>query len=109
MFPQIVHVETVVQLFRKTPDTHINLKINTNELDLTKAEAKATYQEIKDYILDKYCVNVSSLNIAQIKQKLGIIERNNYNISKNKDNKQPKCTKEKEEMIVDALKHFKMI
>ena len=59
--------------------------------------------------MEKYGVKVSSLNIAQTKQKLGIKERENFNISKNKDNKQPKCTKEKEEMIIDALEHFKMI
>ncbi len=109
IFPHTPHVETVVQLLRKTPSTHINVKIDTNELDLTKAEAKATYDEIKKYIFGKYGVNVSSLNIAQTKQKLGIKERENYNISKNKDNKQPKCTKDKEEMIIDALEYFMMI
>ncbi|MCM1309365.1 MAG: 23S rRNA (uracil(1939)-C(5))-methyltransferase RlmD, partial [Butyrivibrio sp.] len=56
MFGGTGHVETVVQLFRKTPDTYIDLKINTSELDLTSPEAKGTYQEIKDYILGKHDV-----------------------------------------------------
>lgn len=89
--------------------THINIEIHTDELDLTKAEAKRTYDDIKDYIREKYNTKVSSLNIAQVKEKLSIKERENYNFSKNKNNKQPNCTKEKEEMIIDALRHFKMI
>lgn len=89
-----IQFEMIVQFFRKTPDAHINIKLDTNELDLTKAEAKAIYQEIKDYMLDKYSIKVLSLNITQVKEKYGIIERDNYNISKNKDSKQPKYTKE---------------
>ncbi len=54
-------------------------------------------------------MTVSSLNIAQVKQKYGIIERENYNKAKSKDSGQPRCTKEKEEAIVEALKFFKMI
>lgn len=54
-------------------------------------------------------MTVSSLNIAQVKQRCGIIERENYNNAKSKDSRQPKCTKEKEEAIVVALKFFKMI
>lgn len=102
-------VETVVQLFRKTPDTYIDLKINTDELDLTASEAKATYREIKDYIFEKSGVKVSSLYIAQVKQKHGILERENYNKPKGKNAEQPQCPMEKEEMIEDALRHFKMI
>jgi len=103
------HVETVVQLFRKTPDTYIDLKINTDELDLTSPEAKATYQEIKDYILEKHDVKVSSLYIAQIKQKHEIIERDCYNKPKGEGTKQPQCPPEKELVIEEALRHFKMI
>ena len=54
-------------------------------------------------------LTVSSLNIAQVKQKCGIIERENYNKAKAKDSRQPRCTKEKEEAIIAALKFFKMI
>lgn len=63
-----VHVETVVQLVRKKPDTYIDITVDMDELDLTSYEAKATYDEIKNYIFDKHCVKVSSLYIAQVKQ-----------------------------------------
>lgn len=65
---QTSHVETVVQLVRKKPDTYIDVTIDMDYLDLTSSEAKATYDEIKDYIFDKLCVKVSSLYIAQVKQ-----------------------------------------
>ncbi len=103
------HVETVVQLVRKTPDAHVDLKIDMDELDLTAAEAKATYEKIKQYIVDKYDTKVTNLYIAQIKDNHGIIERENYNKAKSEDSKQPKCPPEKEKMIEDALKYFKMI
>lgn len=103
------HVETVVQLVRKTPDTHIDFEIDLDEFDLTSAESKATYQEIKDYVFDKFGLKVSSLYISQVKAKCGIIERENYNKPKSENTKQPKCPKEKEEAIMDALRHFKMI
>lgn len=77
------HVETVVKLVRKTPDAHVDLGINMDELDLTTSEAKATYQKIKDYIKKEYDMTVSSLYIAQVKQKYGIIERDCYNKPKN--------------------------
>lgn len=106
---QSSHVETVVQLFRKTPDAHIDLKIDMDELDLTASEAKATYQEIKDYILNKHGVKVSSLYIAQTKQKHGIIERDCYNKPKNEQKKALHCAPDKEKLIEEALRHFKMI
>lgn len=109
MFPGTVHVETVVQLVRKKPDTYIDITVDMNELDLTSSEAKATYDEIKDYIFDKHCVKVSSLYIAQIKQKHGIIERDCYNNSKKDNQKQPQCPPEKVKLIEEALRHFKMI
>lgn len=103
------HVETVVKLVRKTPDAYIDLKVDMDELDLTASEAKATYEEIKQYILDKYDTKVSNLYIAQVKEKYSIIERENYNKPKSENAKQPQCPPEKVEMIKDALKHFKMI
>ena len=108
MFPRTVHCETVVQLVRKNPDTHIDFEINLDELDLTVAEAKATYQEIKDYVFDKFGLKVSSLNISQIKTKCGIIERENYNKGEGKS-RVPQCTPEKEQAIINAFRHFKMI
>ena len=109
MFPHTEHVETVCLLSKLNVKKHINVKLDLDEFDLTSAESKATYQEIKKYILDKYNLKVSSLNIAQVKDKYGIKERANYNKSKNKNSKQPSCPKEKEEVIKEALKHFKMI
>ena len=108
MFPRTTHVETVVQLVRKNPDTHIDFEINLDELDLTASETKATYQEIKDYVLDKFGLKVSSLYISQVKTKCGIIERENYNKGK-EGHRVPKCPKEKEDAIMDALRHFRMV
>jgi len=80
-----------------------------DELDLTSAEKKATYQEIKDYVLEHTGLKVGSLYIAQVKQKCGIIERENYNKPKSEDTKQPQCSPEKEKAITDALKYFGML
>ena len=88
---------------------HIEVELNMDELDLTAAEKKATYQEIKDYVLEHYGFRVTNLNIAQVKRKCGIIERENYNKAKSEDSKQPNCTKEKEDAITEALKHFGMV
>lgn len=78
------------------------------ELDLTSAESKATYHEIKDYVLRHSGLNVSNLNIAQVKRKHGVIERENYNKPKSEDAKQPQCSQEKEVAIREALRHFGM-
>ena len=109
LFPGTAHVETVVQLVRKKPDTYIDITVDMDELDLTSSEAKATYDEIKDYIFDKHRVKVSSLYVAQVKQKHGIIERDCYNNSKKYNPKQPQCPPEKVKLIEEALRHFKMI
>lgn len=109
MFPHTNHVETVVQLVRKKPDTYIDITVDMDELDLTSSEAKATYDEIKDYVFEGFGLKVSSLNIAQVKTKCGIIERENYNKPKSENVKQPQCTNDKEEAIMSALRHFKMI
>lgn len=80
-----------------------------DELDLTSAESKATYEEIKAYVLEHTGLKVSSLYIAQVKQKHAIIERENYNKPKSEDTRQPKCPPEKETAITEALKYFGMI
>ena len=108
MFPHTSHTETVVLLSQRRPDTHIDIKFDLSELDITSAETKATYQEIKDYVLDKHGLKVSSLYISQVKAKCGIIERENYNKGK-EGHRVPQCPKEKEDAIMDALQHFKMI
>lgn len=108
-FGMTVHVETVCLLSKLNVKHHIEVEITMDELDLTAAESKATYDEIKAYVLEKFGFKVSQLYIAQIKRKCGIIERKNYNQSKKEDAKVPKCPPEKEAAIMDALKHFQMI
>lgn len=88
---------------------HIEVDLKTDELDLTSAESKATYDEIKAYVKEHTGLSVSSLYIAQVKQKYGLEKRENYNKAKSKNSRQPKCPKEKEEAIVEALKCFKMV
>ena len=108
MFPRTTHVETVCLLSKLKSTHHIEVEIELDKMDLTKAESKATYAEIKEYVFDKYDLKVSQLYIAQVKRKHGIIERINYNIGKGK-NRVPQVTPEKEAAIEDALRHFKMI
>lgn len=76
---------------------------------LQEKRGQATYPQIKEYVLEHSGLKVSNLYIAQVKQKCGIIERENYNKPKSEDTKQPQCPPEKEKAIVEALKHFGMI
>ena len=80
-----------------------------DELDLTSAESKATYDEIKAFVLESSGLKVSSLYIAQVKDKMEIKERENFNVSKKEDAKVPQCPADKEKVIIKALKHFNMI
>ena len=98
MFGGTVHVETVCLLSKLHSDQHIEVE-----------ESKATYEEIKDYVLEHSGLKVSSLYIAQVKEKCGIIERVNYNLPKSENSRQPKCPPEKEAAIREALGHFRMI
>ena len=109
MFPHSVHVETVVLLSRKTPDDTIEVDLNLDELDATSAETKATYEEIKKYVKEKYQLKVSNLYISQIKRKCGIEVGINYNLPKSENPKVPQCPPEKERAIRDALEHFQMV
>lgn len=109
MFPRADHVETVCLLSKLQSKEHIEIEVKMDELDLTSAESKATYEEIKAYVLEHTGLKVSHLYIAQVKQKYGIIERENYNKPKSENAKQPQCPPEKEEAITEALKHFGMI
>lgn len=103
------HCETVALLSKLDVDKHIDVEIKLDELDLTSAESKATYAQIKEYVLEKFGLKVSTLYIAQIKKKCGIEMREHYNKSKKDNQAIPQCTPEKEEAIMDALRHFKMI
>ncbi len=80
-----------------------------DEMDLTAAEKKAGYEEIKVYVPEKFGMKVSHLYIAQVNRKCGIIEREKYNKPKSEDAKQPQCPPEKEAAIRAALEHFTMI
>ena len=108
-FGQTVHTETVCLLSKLQSKEHIEIEVTMDEMDLTSAESKATYEEIREYIFEHTGLKVSYLYIAQVKQKYGIIERENYNKPKSENAKQPQCPPEKERAITEALKHFEMI
>ena len=109
LFPRTAHVETVCLLSKLNVKEHIEVELDMDELDLTTAESKATYEEIREYVLEHTGLKVSHLYIAQVKQKYGIIERENYNKPKSENSRQPKCPPEKEAAITDALKFFGMV
>ena len=94
---------------QQKPDRYVRVGIDLDEMDVTPAESKASYQEIKAYVLEHTGLKVSCLYIAQVKAKHGIIERDCYNKPKAEGNKVPKCPPEKEKAIEDALRHFQMI
>ena len=107
LFPRCAHVETVVLLGRK--DIHERIKFDVNVEDLHgRASATATYPEIKAYVLEKFGLKVSSLHIAQIKEKCGLDKRENFNIGEGKS-RPLICPPEKEQAIMDAFRHFGMI
>ena len=108
-FGMTVHVETVVLLSQQKPDDTIEIDLDLDELDATSAELKATYQEIKDYVLKESGLKVSNLYISQVKRKCGIEVGENYNLPKSENARVPQCPKEKEDAIKAALKYFAMI
>ena len=108
-FGMTVHVETVVLLSQQKPDDTIEIDLDLDELDATSAELKATYQEIKDYVLKEFGLKVSSLYISQVKRKCGIEVGENYNLPKSENARVPHCPKEKEDAIKAALKYYAMI
>ena len=109
MFPETLHVEVITLLSKLESKRHINVELPIDEMDITCAESKATYEQIKNYVLEKYGFKVSTLYIAQVKRKYGLDVREHYNMSKNEKQKIPQCPIEKEEAILDALKYFKML
>ena len=102
-------VETVALLSKLDSKNHISIELPMDNMDLTSAESKATYKQIQNYVLEKFGFKVSTLYIAQVKKKHGIEVREHYNISKNENQKVPQCSIEKEEVIFDAMKYYKMI
>lgn len=110
MFPMTVHVETVVSLSKGYIDhDSVNIEVSLEDMDFSAYRGKATYKEIQNYVLERFNLKVSTLNISQVKRKSGISMGTNYNKSKSENIKIPQCTPEKEEAILDALKHFNII
>ena len=109
LFPGTAHEETVCLLSKLQSKEHIEIEVTMDELDLTAAESKATYEEIREYVLEHTGLKVSHLYIAQVKQKYGIIERENYNKPKSENAKQPQCPPEKEKAITEAFNYFGML
>ena len=109
LFPRTFHVETVVQLVRKNPDMTVRVILNLEDADLTASEAKATYDQIKAYVQETFGLRVTSLQIAQIKRKLGLPTGEHYNLSQKENQVIPNCPPEKESAIREALRYFRMI
>ena len=108
-FPATFHVETVCLLSKQKADDYVEVELELDELDVTSAESKATYQKIKDYVKDKYGVNVHTSYIAQVKRMCGLDMGENYNKSKKENQEVKQCPQEKVEYIKDALRHFNLI
>lgn len=103
-------METVVLLSQRKADDYVEVELELDEFDVTSAESKATYAEIKDYVAaHNDGMKVSNLYISQVKRKCGIEVGENYNLPKSEDSRQPQCPVEKEKAIRDALEHFGMV
>ena len=121
------HVETVVLLSkgakgpvdlcsarteveRRLVDSRkVKVDFYLEDMDLSEFKGKATYEQIKAYVLEKTGLKVSSLYIAQIKKKCGLDVGENFNLPKSENARQPQCTPEKEEAIMQAFKHFGIV
>ena len=88
---------------------YITVEFSLEDMDMSRFQQGATYEQIQDWVQEKYGFHVTNLNIAQVKQKHGIIERENYNKPKSENSRQPGCPEEKVKAIEDALRHFQMI
>ena len=109
MFPNTVHVETVVKLSLKKDTPKIEVTMEPDEESNYTPEEKATYQKIKDYVKDKYGVNVHTSYIAQVKRMCGLDMGENYNKSKKENPEVKQCPQEKVEYIKDALRYYGLI
>ena len=109
-FPQTVHVETVVLLSKGMVDSRkVKVDFSLEDMDLSEFKGKATYEQIKEYVLEETGLKVSSLYIAQIKKKCGLDVGENFNPAKSGNARQPQCTPEKEDAIMQAFRHFGII
>ena len=103
------HVETVVKLSLKKDTPKIEVIMKPDEESNYTPQEKATYSKIKEYVKDKYGVNVHTSYIAQVKRMCGLDMCENYNKSKKENPEVKQCPQEKVEYIKDTLKHFKLI
>ena len=102
--------ETVVLLSKGMVDSRkVKVDFSLEDMDLSEFKAKATYEQIKAYVLEQTGLKVSSLYIAQIKKKCGLDVGENFNLPKSENARQPQCTPQKEEAIMQAFKHFGLI
>lgn len=110
MFPHTAHVETVVLLSKGEIDSKkVRVEFSLEDMDMSDFQDKATYTQIKDYVLEHTGLKVSNLYISQIKRKCGLEVGKNYNLAKSEDSRQPQCPPEKENAIREAMKYFGMI
>ena len=110
MFGQTVSVETVVLLSKGMVDSRkVKVDFSLEDMDLSEYKGKATYEQIQAYVLEETGLKVSSLYIAQIKKKCGLDVGENFNLPKSENARQPKCTPEKEDAIMQAFRHFGII
>ena len=110
MFPWTGHVETVVLLSKGEIDSKkVRVEFSLEDMDMSDFQDKATYTQIKDYVLEHSGLKVSNLYISQIKRKCGLEVGKNYNLPKAEDSRQPQCPSEKENAIREAMKYFGMI
>ena len=104
------HVETVVLLSKGMVDSRkVKVDFSLEDMDLSEFKGKATYEQIKAYVLEQTGLKVSSLYIAQIKKKCGLDVGENFNLAKLENVRQPQCTPEKEDAIMQAFRHFGII
>ena len=109
-FPWTANVETVVLLSKGMVDNRkVKVDFSLEDMDLSEFKGKATYEQIKAYVLEQTGLEVSSLYIAQIKKKCGLDVGENFNLPKSENTRQPQCTPEKEEAIMQAFRHFGII
>lgn len=110
LFPRTKHVECVIALSKGEIDSRkVRVEFSLEGMDTSGLQKGATYPEIKARVLEQTGLKVSSLYISQVKQKCGLEVRENHHKAKSENTKQPQCPKEKEDAIVEALKHFQMI
>ena len=101
------HLETVTLLSQRESKDEATVSFENKKA--TKAETKPAYDQIKDYVMEKYGVKVSSLDVANAKNEFGLKERENYNLPKSENSRRPNLTPKKKEMIKEAFQHFNMI